>query len=117
MEKKQIYLEFTRGDSFEKGFLLKRGDMPVLTDFIDVYFTVKKHHSDHDFIFQKRMSNGGIINDEDGHYTLYIDPEDTNNMGFGEYDCDIEFRGNDNYKRTFYGKLKLNREVTHYYNE
>lgn len=111
-----IQIEFARGDSYQKGLLLKRGGEPVTDTFEDVYFTVKKSYSEHEFILQKRMSTGGIVYDGNGHYTMFIEPDDTNGLSFGDYDCDFEFRAS-GYKRTFYGKLKLTKEVTHYYNE
>lgn len=109
-------IQMARGDSLEKGFILKQGTTPSTDVFDDVFFTVKKYHTDRDFVLQKRMSTGGIVSDGNGHYTLFIDPEDTNGLGFGSYDCDIEFMRS-GYKRTFYGKFKLDKEVTHYYNE
>jgi hypothetical protein len=109
-------IEMARGDSLEKGFVLMIGGEPSTDVFDDVFFTVKKYHTDHDFILQKRMSTGSIIDDTNGHYTLFIEPEDTNELQFGEYDADIEFK-REGYKRTFYGKFKLAKEVTHYYNE
>lgn len=112
----RIKIEMARGDTLQKGFILKRNGDPVDDVFDDVYFTVKKYHTDHDYVLQKRMSNGGIVNDGNGHYTIFIDPEDTNELSFGDYDCDIEFK-REGYKRTFYGKFKLAKEVTHAYNE
>lgn len=110
-------IEIARGDSYEKGFVFQRGTSPVTEVFDDVYFTVKKYYTDEDFVFQKRQSTGGITRDNTpGHYTLFIDPEDTNGLPFGDYDADFEFRKG-NYKKTFYGKLKLAKEVTHQNNE
>lgn len=111
-----MIIEFARGDSYQRGFILKRNSQPVVEDFDDVYFTVKKRHTDRDFVLQKRMTTGGIVNDGNGHYTLFIQPEDTNGLSFGDYDFDIEVKDGD-YKRTFYGVLKLTKEVTHQYNE
>ena len=113
-----LAIEFARGDTYERGFILKskQTGQPITEIFDDVYFTVKKKHTDHDFVLQKRMSEGGIVYDGEGHYTLYIEPEDTDNLLFEEYDCDIEVK-NAGHKRTFYGKLKLTKEVTHEYNE
>ena len=111
-------LEFPRGDSYERGVVLrnKSTGQPVTDTFDEVYFTVKKKAADSDYLFQKRMTTGGISNDGNGHYTLFIYPEDTNSMAFREYDCDFEFV-KDNYKRTFAGTLKLTEEVTHQNNE
>ena len=112
----KFIIEFPRGDSYQKGILLKRNGVPIEDTFDEVYFTVKKKHQDYDVCFQKRMSTGGIVSDGNGHYTIFIQPEDSNQLDFGDYDCDIELKRAD-YKRTFYGKLKLTKEVTHYYNE
>ncbi len=112
-----MQIEFARGDSYQRGFIVKRGGPPVAEAFDHVYFTVKKFYADHDYIFQKNYDNGGITYDGGGHYTIIIEPEDTNELAFGEYDFDIELKNDDGYKRTFSGKLKLAKETTHYYNE
>lgn len=111
-------IEFARGDSYERGFVLKdkTSGKPIIEDYDDIYFTVKKSHLDKDFVLQKRMTTGGIVSDGGGHYTLFILPEDTNGLSFGDYDCDIEVRKG-TYKRTFFGGLKLTKEVTHQNNE
>lgn len=109
-------IEFARGDSYQKGFILKRNGTTVTDTFDDIYFTVKHKFSDHDFILQKKLSTGGIVSDGSGHYTLFIEPADTNTLDIDQYDCDIEIV-KDDYKRTFYGIFKLLKEVTHYYNE
>lgn len=116
MAQKMLQIEMVRGDTLEKGFILQKNGQPSTDVFDDVFFTVKKYHTDHDFVLQKRMSTGGIVDDGQGHYTMFIDPEDTNELSFGDYDCDIEFK-REGYKRTFYGKFKLQKEVTHFYNE
>ena len=115
----QMHIEFARGDSYDRGFIIRdqtTGE-PITDTFDEVYFTVKKYHTDAEFLFQKRMTTGGISSDGGGHYTLFIDPVDTNGLAFGDYDCDIELRSGENYKRTFYGTLKLTKEVTHQNNE
>lgn len=114
-----VDIAFARGDSHERGFLLKNKTtgQPITTEFDEVYFTVKKFHTDDDFLFQKRMTTGGIQDDGNGHYTLYIMPDDTNGLAFGKYDCDIEFRKGTTYKRTFPGTLYLLTETTHQINE
>jgi len=115
---KYVNITFARGDSYERGIVLKDRNtkQPILTAWDEVYFTVKKYHTDHDFKFQKRLSDGGIVYDGEGHYTLFILPEDTNRLAFGEYDIDFEFVKGD-FKRTFAGVMKLTKEVTHQYNE
>ena len=109
---------FARGDSYQRGFLLKnkKTGQPITETYDNVYFTAKKLYTDKDFRFQKRMSDGGIVSDGDGHYTLFIYPEDTDGLPFGDYDFDIEFV-KDRYKKTFSGTLTLAKETTHADNE
>lgn len=83
----------------------------------NIYFTVKKHHYDHDYIFQKRLSDGSISTDGEGGYILTIDPEDTNQLSLGMYEFDFEIVKLPEIKKTFAGEFELTREVTHYYNE
>lgn len=109
-------IEFARGDTYQKGFLLKQNGATVTDTFTNIYFTVKSNYMDTDYIFQKKMSTDGIVSDGSGHYTLYIEPSDTNGLDFGEYDFDFEFVAS-GYKKTFYGKLILTPEVTHSGNE
>lgn len=110
-------IEFARGDSYEKGFILKRkaGD-PIVEAWDEVYFTVKRSYTDPEYRLQKRLTAGGIVDDGDGHFTILFMPQDTDGMSFGTYDCDIEFV-KDTYKRTFPLTLKLTKEVTYVSNE
>ena len=113
-----MIIAFARGDSYERGFVLKNksSGQPITTVYDEIYFTVKKYHTDKDYLFQKKLTSGGIQSDGDGHYTLFILPEDTNGLQFGKYECDIELK-KDSYKRTFSGTLELLKEVTHANNE
>lgn len=112
-------LEFARGDSYEKGIIFKdkESEETITEEFDEVFFTVKKSANEHDYLFQKKKSTGGITYDGEGHYTIHIVPNDTNDLRFADYDCDIEVKNNSGYKKTFYGTLKLTKEVTHQYNE
>ena len=111
-------IEFARGDSYERGLTLrnKQTQQPITETYDEVYFTAKKLYTDKEARFQKRMTEGGIVNDGPGHYVLYIYPEDTDGLPFGEYDFDFEFV-KDRYKKTFSGTLTLLKETTHANNE
>lgn len=109
-------IEFPRGDSYERGFILKRGNEPDTTVYDNIYLTIKKTATDRDFQLQKTLSGRGIVSDGDGHYTVYFEPGDTDGMEFGEYVFDIELR-KDTFCKTFVGKLNLSAEVTHRNNE
>ena len=111
-----MVIEFPRGDTYQKGFLLKENGQIVTDTFSNIYFTVKQNYEESDYVFQKKLSTNGIVSNGSGHYTLYIEPSDTNGLPFGEYDFDFEFVA-DGYKKTFAGVLKLTKEVTHQSNE
>ena len=111
-------IEFARGDSYAKGFVLKDNSGRVVTDtFDEIYFTAKKSFNDKDFKLQKRQSTGDIVNDGNGHYTINFVPSDTDNLSFADYDCDIEFRNGESFKKTFTGVLTLTKEATYRANE
>ena len=111
-----MVIEFARGDTYQKGFCLQQNGEIVTTSFDEIYFTVKQNYEEQDYLFQKKMTAGGIADDGNGHYTLYVEPSDTNGLSFGEYDFDFEFVA-EGYKKTFAGVLKLTKEVTHQANE
>lgn len=114
-----MIIRFARGDSHDQGFQIKKADEnQIVNEFDEIYFTVKRKYSDKNFLLQKTLSNGGIENDGDGHYTIRFYPSDTSSLYFGEYDFDIELvLGDDDYKKTYVGKLYLDPEVTHADNE
>ena len=108
---------------------MARGDLYTFTFGVDVdgveqttvcdyaYFSVKKRYTDRDVIFQKKLSDGSILFDGAGTYTVMILPEDTEDLEFGVYEFDVEVVKTDSYKRTFTGTLELTREITHRNNE
>ena len=108
-----------RGDIDLLCFGLYVDDSDTPTDMLmdDIYFTVKKHYENRSFIFQKRLSDGSIVSDGHGAYTITIQPEDTDEMEFGEYTCDIEVVKAPGIKKTFPGLFVLTKEVTHRGNE
>lgn len=111
-----MVIEFARGDTYQKGFLLQRNGETITESFDEIYFTVKENYEETAFLFQKKLTTSGIVYDGDGHYTLNVEPSDTNGLAFGEYDFDFEFV-KEGYKKTFAGVLKLTKEVTHASNE
>ena len=107
-----------RGDIERKTIWLKNKDGTAYATVPDeIYFTVKKNANEHDFLFQKKMSDGTIAQVDTGKYQFTIQPEDTDGLGFGTYDFDIEVVKEGLVKKTFCGTLKLEKEVTHHYNE
>lgn len=111
-------IKMPRGDSKLLGFYLREYDGgPLITEeFDEIYFTVKKRYNDSAVQFQKTLTEGGIVYNGDGHYTLTILPHDTENLPFGQYDFDLEFDRGD-FVKTFFGSLTLDKETTHRFNK
>ena len=111
-------IRMPRGDIVSRSFTIKQKDGTVYTDTPDeIYFTVKDSANYKEYRFQKRLTDGGIVNIEPGKDQFSIMPEDTNDLSFSTYDFDIEIVKAPGLKRTFFGKFILEKEVTHAYNE
>lgn len=112
-----ISITMPRGDIHHIQFTIKdSGGEVVMTDFDEVYFTVKENVNRSAVLFQKKLSDGSIIK-TDGVYTFTIRPEDTNSLSFKTYACDIEIILGDTIKTTIVGNLTLTPEVTYQENE
>lgn len=113
-----MQITMARGDMLTKSFAVKTTGGTAFTDpFDNIYFTVKKHADNTEYLLQKRLSDGGIESVGSGVYQFTIEPGDTDQMGFGDYDFDIELVINGILKKTFTGKFTLMKEVTHLCNE
>jgi hypothetical protein len=112
-----------RGDVRPLQFDVLEADGETMTDieFDDIYFTVKKNFTDRDFKFQKKLSDGTITKDDDGHYHTFIDSTDTDILPFGEYVFDIELKKSNasvpDIKQTTVGRLIITEESTYARNE
>ena len=85
--------------------------------FDEIFFTVKKYHTDKKPIFQKRLSDGSIHLNSDGTYGFRINSEDTDGLWIGSYEFDIEVIRKPDIKQTTVGVLELTKEVTWSENE
>ena len=112
-------ISMARGDLFVFPFAVFLDNEQVTAEMDEIWFTVKKHYYDEEALFQHRLTDGGIMSDGEGTYTVTIAPEDTEELAFGQYDFDIQVEksGTLSIKRTFYGTLNLGPEVTHKGNE
>lgn len=113
-------IEMARGDIHPVNFTITDGSDPIDFQLDNLYFTVKKDSNDRMPLFQKSLSAGTIFPGEDpGSYGFLIEPVDTNSLPFDKtYECDIEVVAESfNVKKTYFGLLKLTREVTHASNE
>lgn len=110
-------ISMVRGDLEAIPFELEL-DGDVIAECMDyVYFSVKKRFTDPDCLIQKKLSDGGILWDGNGTYTIIINPEDTERLCFGSYVCDIQAEKSPGIKQTIRGTFELEPEVTHRENE
>ena len=119
-------ITMARGDLELRTFQIRSPDLndptgkstiPYTDPLDEIYFTVKKSHTDKEYKFQKRLTTMGILSLGNGEYQITIDPEDTDGLLFGTYEFDIELVREGDLKRTYCGELNLTREVTHRSNE
>lgn len=109
-------MEITRGDYEIFKFKRTMNGFVIETIPDKVYFTVKRSQYEDNFLFQKRL-NEGIIIDQDFIYNVEITPEDTNDLDFGEYIYDIEIVIGDKPKTIDKGIFEITYEVTTAKNE
>ena len=70
-------IRMARGDLESRTFFLKNSSGQTFsTEPDEIYFTVKKYPTDHDYLFQKTVTGNGIIKIETGKYQIKILPED-----------------------------------------
>lgn len=109
-------IEMPRGDIRRVSFEVTGPDgQPIDFEFQEIYVTFKQTFKNQNYLFQKRLTTGDIRNDS-GVYEFTIQPEDTNNLIFGDYVFDIEFIAQ-NLKETHTGTLTLTPEATYQQNE
>ena len=111
-------ISMPRGDIYPVRFQIYETETEIThIDFTQIYMTCKKCAKDITPLFQKSLSSGTIEKLADGDYQFRIEPEDTNNLPFGEYVFDIELIYEDQIKQTIFGTLRLCEEATYAVNE
>ncbi len=113
-----MMIRMPRGDIRLVRFLVNDPDGTVTNiDFTEIYFTVKKTPRDNTYKFQKRLSRGEIIKLGNGDYEVRIEPDDTNNLTYGNYKFDVQLMYATQLKETFVGDFIITEEVTFASNE
>lgn len=109
-------MEIIRGDTAQYKFQRLDNSGNVITEKADkIYFTVKENYDTKIITFQKTIED--MTFDENYYYHFVINPEDTNELKYGDYVYDIEVK-KDDYKQTISkGIFKITEEVTFYINE
>lgn len=113
-----MIIKMPRGDIRDIKFnIIDSNETVIPTDFDEIYATFKRGYSDKEVLFQKRLTNGTITKDSSNYYHFTIEPNETNNLAYGEYVFDIEILKENLIKQTFVGEFILTDEVTFAINE
>lgn len=114
-----LKISMHRGDYIKRKINIVDSSGNVIEDeFDEIYITFKKSANIRKFLFQKKLSSGNIIKNDDNSYNFEILPEDTDSLDFGTYAFDIElYRQSPLLKQTILGQLVILEEVTHAINE
>lgn len=105
-----------RGDTKQLKFVRMSGGEPITSQADQIYFTVKRavNPLPKEPVLQKTIDD--MVFDEEYYYHLTIEPEDTDELEFGDYDFDIQITA-DGVKHTTCGTLQITKEVTFAENE
>lgn len=56
----------------------------------ELIFSVKESFESENYLFQKKMTTGGITTQGNGEWQISIIPSDTIDIPFGKYVCDVK---------------------------
>ena len=104
--------DFIRGDTFPFKIKMKTASEITREDIVEAYFTLRKEPMKYSaIIFQKNLDEMQISNN---YIHARFEPEDTENLNYGEYHFDIEvtLKGNKKNRKTFRGIIELLDETT-----
>lgn len=110
-----IAFKFVRGDTmpFKTPINLKDGTSIRTEDIGTLFITAReKPLITAPIIFQKTLEDVTI--DQEGYLHVIIEPEDTQELPYGEYFFDIQITSKTNYRKTRLFKFKLTGETTIY---
>lgn len=104
-------MRFIRGDTYK--FRFQRQDTnyePILVKAEKLWFTVKKNYKTTEKLIQKTLSD--ITFDNEGYYHVTIEHDDTKNLKYKKYVCDIQVENAGVVTTIYKGTIVLDNEVT-----
>ena len=104
-------IKFTRGDTYKFKFQRKdANNEPILVRAEKIWFTVKKNNKTSEKLIQKTLND--IVFDNEGFYHVTIEHEDTKNLKYKKYVCDIQVKNAGVVTTIFKDTIILDKEVT-----
>lgn len=111
-------IDVIRGDTKVLKIQRKNKDGEVITTKPDkMFFTVKKNYHIKDYLFQKRLDEDIIYDEDENFYYITINPSDTDDKSYGSYVFDIEIITDNIVKTIAIGTFNILKEVTFAENE
>lgn len=105
-------MQFTRGDTKKYKFQRIDKDKNVIeTKSQKVWFTVKDNVNTDEILIEKTLDNG-ITFDDEFYYHILIEHEDTEDLEYKSYVCDIQVENDGVVTTIYYDYLTLTSEVT-----
>jgi len=104
-------IKFTRGDTYKFKFQRKdANNEPILVKAEKMWFTIKKNNKTTEKLVQKTLAD--IVFDNEGFYHVTIEHDDTKNLKYKKYVCDIQVENAGVVTTIFKDTITLDKEVT-----
>ncbi len=104
-------IKFTRGDTYKFKFQRKNANNePIMAKTEKMWFTIKKSNTTSQKLVQKTLDD--IVFDNEGYYHITLEHEDTKNLRYKKYYCDIQVENAGVVSTIYKDTITLEKEVT-----
>ena len=106
-------MKFRRGDTFFIKFRRRDFNNETITHISEkMWFTVKENAYTKEKLIQKTLADGNIIFDDNHYYHVIIEHDDTKDLDYGTYYCDIQVENEGVITTIYKDTFELDEEVT-----
>lgn len=106
-------MKFRRGDTFFIKFRRRDFNNETITHISEkMWFTVKENAYTKEKLIQKTLEDGNIFFDDDHYYHVIIEHDDTKDLDYGVYYCDIQVENEGVVTTIYKDTFELDEEIT-----
>ena len=106
-------MKFRRGDTFFIKFRRRDFNDETITHISEkMWFTVKENAYTKEKLIQKTLVDGNIFFDDDHYYHVIIEHDDTKDLDYGTYYCDIQVENEGVITTIYKDTFELDEEIT-----
>ena len=106
-------MKFRRGDTFFIKFRRRDFNNETITHISEkMWFTVKENAYTKEKLIQKTLVDGNIFFDDNYYYHVIIEHDDTKDLDYGVYYCDIQVENEGVVTTIYKDTFELDEEVT-----